>query len=161
MDNEQEFYELTDPIGYAACRWHEHFDSVIMKDLSKIEFSPENTYASPNEWEGPGVGFQSIGDFNFVGVYAGGDWETPVYYILYIDNKDKVRAYIPTDGNLFNRKLKMAFGSNFAEDKPEYSDEEAVKEQYGVEEDLFEVDLSKYFDWEKVKLDIINRIVVE
>lgn len=43
---------------------------------------------------------------------AGGDWEIPVYFALYIDNKDKLRAYVPTAGNVFNYYTKAAFGSD-------------------------------------------------
>lgn len=42
---------------------------------------------------------------------AGGDWEHPVFYILYWDGK-KVRGYIPSKGNPWNHTTKMAYGNS-------------------------------------------------
>lgn len=42
---------------------------------------------------------------------AGGDWELPVYFFLYPGEKGEPRMYIPTRGNVFHKKMKVAFGS--------------------------------------------------
>lgn len=43
--------------------------------------------------------------------YKHGDWELPVYFIVYLDHKLKLRAYIPMKGNTFNPYTKAAFGN--------------------------------------------------
>ena len=44
-------------------------------------------------------------------VQAGGDWEFPICFVIYYDGS-KLRGYIPSDGNLWNRKFKSAFGND-------------------------------------------------
>jgi len=43
-------------------------------------------------------------------INAGGDWEFPICFVLYWDGK-KMRAYIPSEGNCWNKQEKCAFGS--------------------------------------------------
>jgi len=74
----------------------------IEKDLKKVDFDWENR--DPQ-------GFHTLDNgLTFLGGEAGGDWEYPVKFIIYWDGK-KLRAYIPTEGNYFNRTLKCAYGS--------------------------------------------------
>jgi len=62
---------------------------------------------------------------------AGGDWEVPVYFIVYLDDKKKIRFYSPKPGNVFNPKNKEAFGND--EDK-----DEAFCKKIGMDyDDLF------------------------
>jgi hypothetical protein len=42
---------------------------------------------------------------------AGGDWEYPVYFILYWDGTH-LRAYMPTKGNRWNTDSKEAYGND-------------------------------------------------
>lgn len=83
----------------------------VKKDLEKIIFDFENVYyphdSTTNE---KFLGIQQIGDFTFYGCWAGGDWEFPVYFILYWDGKN-VRGYIPEKGNTFDTKWRTAYGS--------------------------------------------------
>lgn len=53
--------------------------------------------------------------------WAGGDWECPVYFVLYLDPKNKLRAYIPTKGNPYNRKNMQALG--YDDNDGEYDDD--------------------------------------
>ncbi|MFA5071067.1 MAG: hypothetical protein WC511_01700 [Candidatus Pacearchaeota archaeon] len=55
----------------------------------------------------------------FLGVFAGGDWEFPVFFIIYWDGTI-LRAYIPSEGNPYNKQTKCAFGNDD-------SDEEELK----------------------------------
>lgn len=48
---------------------------------------------------------------SFWGCFAGGDWESSVYFIIYFDGKD-LRAYVPKDGNAWNTKTKKAYGND-------------------------------------------------
>jgi len=98
----------------------------IQKDLSKVSFSKENHFFArlqhPDDIPAPIdslMGLQTLGDLTFLGGYAGGDWETPVFFILYWSGK-KIRAYIPDKGNTWNKKTKKAFGN--ADDDPDDAD---------------------------------------
>ena len=86
--------------------------------MKKCEFDMENvtTKGWGNDFKNI-MGFQSlkIGNFRiyftYLGVMAGGDWEEPVYFIIYWDGA-KLRAYIPNDGNPWNEINKMPFGND-------------------------------------------------
>lgn len=52
---------------------------------------------------------------------AGGDWEIPVYYVIYEDDKGELRGYIPEHGNTFNPETRAAY-SGEDEDCPAPSD---------------------------------------
>lgn len=103
--------EMADPFESAySYLWYEN--QQIRDDLNKINFDFEN-YSSPNSLEDPPeiMGWHTLDNgFSFLGMWAGGDWETPVYFILYWDGK-KVRGYVPETGNTFNPKYRTAFGS--------------------------------------------------
>lgn len=86
----------------------------IKKDL-KIEFDFENfECAAGRGYNGTEslTGLRTLSNgLVYVGCSAGGDWETPVFFIVYWDGQ-KLRAYIPTRGNPFNRTTKQAYGNN-------------------------------------------------
>lgn len=82
------------------------FDLENCSDFNKDDFSEENR-------EGY---FQSNGTYMYLG-WAGGDWENAVYFVLYLDPKKKLRAYIPTEGNSYNKKYKSAYGNNDDDDE--------------------------------------------
>jgi hypothetical protein len=98
---------------------HEDFyDSAfrnIVTDDMKVEFDCENMMYKPEDVGDDNmkgmVGLQRLPNgMDFFGVCAGGDWEAPVFFILYWDGK-KIRGYIPTEGNTFNKKTKQAYGN--------------------------------------------------
>ena len=49
--------------------------------------------------------------FTYCGFSAGGDWEFPLFFLVYWDGK-KLRAYVPTYGNPWNTDTKQAFGND-------------------------------------------------
>ena len=79
----------------------------------KIVFDFENIITPFDDEIGNcyGLGFYQIGDYAVMLCYAGGDWEIPVYFAIYIDDNNKLRMYIPTKGNSFNPYTKTAYGS--------------------------------------------------
>ena len=93
----------------------------VEKDLSKVEFDMENWEAYPyknrKSVEDAILGVQTLDNgLTFLGAWGGGDWESPVFFIIYFDGK-KLRGYIPdTKGNPWNHKTKSAFGNNDEED---------------------------------------------
>lgn len=99
----------------------------LKKDLSKVDFDWEN-YTSATDlmdlaWEEIkdtfGYSRSIMGPHNqmgnkgvsWIGCAAGGDWEEPVFFMLYICN-GALRAWIPRDGNCWNRTTKQAFGND-------------------------------------------------
>lgn len=104
-----------DPVKIAKCYSNELLSEFIIdsKDV-KVDFDTENM-CTPFDIDpfGDGVGFHQLDGFAIAMCAAGGDWEIPVQFCLYIDDKDKVRLYIPTDGNTFNPYTMTAFGSEY------------------------------------------------
>jgi len=86
----------------------------VKKDLKKCEFDFENHSEGPGDGVGPQrlMGFCTLNNgLSFLGMCAGGDWEWPVFFILYSDGYN-IRAYIPKKGNPWNPKTKSAYGNN-------------------------------------------------
>lgn len=129
---ESEYYEIEDDWSFANPP-EETFDFLsnylfdkLYADLSKVVFDMENC-----DWDGENFtsddmlgdnGSQILGynrldnGLEYFGVLAGGDWEIPLFFIIYTDGK-KLRAYIPTYGNSFNAELGTAIGSEYESDK--------------------------------------------
>ena len=111
----------------------------IDKDLSKINFSWEN-YTSFEDKQGfcnyP-IGYKEMkSDFHVFFAAAGGDWEIPVCYIFYWGDGE-LRAYIPKDGNLWNKKEKCAYGSEDEEPMDDDDDQNEIIEKEYSEEKLY------------------------
>jgi hypothetical protein len=97
----------------------------IDNDLTKIEFDFENCCIGENNenYEGYPCGYKVLpSGIPVLLVNAGGDWEFPICFALYFDGKS-IRGYIPTEGNVFDKKNKSAYGNH--DDCPE--DEELLK----------------------------------
>lgn len=105
----------------------------IENDLKKVEFDFENyevrdgdplhydpKYDSGGFCEYP-CGFEVLKNgMPCLFVNAGGDWEYPICFVLYWDGR-KIRAYIPEEGNVYNKEKKSAYGNNDGEE-PEDSE---------------------------------------
>lgn len=120
------------------------FNSHVTKDLSKIDFDMENmTMADDKQGfnEYPCGTEELAPGFPVHFVNAGGDWEFPICFVLYWAGK-RLRGYIPTDGNAFNRQEKCAYGSEADSDGDEDMDE-----------------IQKTVDADAIRKDVLNRIV--
>lgn len=82
-------------IGYGDCPAN--------KDVQKIDFDFENS-------DFHGTGALPDGT-EYLWGFAGGDWEAPVYFAIYLDPDDHIRAYIPKNGNTYCHKCKSAWGT--------------------------------------------------
>lgn len=112
----------------------------LFKDIGKIDVSFENVLLENNHRNYP-LGFKELPNgVNGYLIMVGGDWEYPVAVFMYYDGKD-FRAYVPKDGNSYNKKYKCAYGS-----EPNKIDREAFKPEE--------------HDFEKMFKDIENRIQV-
>jgi hypothetical protein len=85
----------------------------VKKDLKKVDFDFENHCEGPGDF-GPQrlMGLCTLNNgLTFWGQCAGGDWEHPVFFILYCDGPN-IRAYVPKEGNPWNKRTKSAYGNN-------------------------------------------------
>lgn len=127
-------------------------NKTIEKDLSKINFCYDNFIASKQDLSKGNnalVGFNTLENgLTFFGVIDSGDNECSLFYIIYFDGKN-LRGYIPTYGNRFNNDLKTAFrGENIIN---------AYLKKYSIKGEYKEVSIN----WEAIKEDIINRIILK
>lgn len=114
--------EFLEKIKKIAIHFDENYElpKKVDTDLAKVVFDWENHTLHFDEETGKfdednfsnyPVGYQEIGPrFHVFFVNAGGDWEYPICFILYWSGS-AIRAYIPTEGNAFNKKYKTAYGS--------------------------------------------------
>lgn len=129
-------------VAYAAFQTGIYRPGKIAKDLSKVEFDCENLdFASEQKFPGA----EDLQDFEVLNgvpvawISAGGDWEWPLAFVFYIGDDGSLRAYIPNDGNAYNKKTKMAFGNE-------------------EDEDEFDEDRDWIFDSDKLREDVKARI---
>lgn len=113
-------------------------NSLANKDVQKIDFDFENS-AVDNEGE------KALPDGTaIIWAYAGGDWEYPVYFVLYLDPDDHIRAYVPKDGNTYCHKCKCAWGTCECNDEKD-SEDHLNDDDYGP-------------DYDAMYKDVCNRI---
>ena len=120
----------------------------VGNDLAKVEFDCENVDFVREPRGNEGLGLRTLPNgLSLLGVRAGGDWEVPIYFIIYWDGKE-LRGYIPVDGNPWNTDKKCAYGN---EDTA--IDDKNCKKRFGIDNhDYAEC------DWEKIDADIMKRI---
>ena len=138
----------------------------ISKDLKKVSFDFEN-YEIGNAWKNFNpdyerektdrdypYGYEVLGNgMPCLFVQAGGDWEFPICFTVYFDGS-KLRGYIPSDGNLWNRKAKSAFGNEeYDTDKKELYEMYKKLISEGVEWTPIETINELYAKLENVKED--------
>jgi TolA-binding protein len=133
--------ELQEKIENAGGIYEVVYQSQIQKDLTKISFDCENLTEEDGEFamEGFTPGYSLLpNDVPVLWIGAGGDWECPLAFCVYIGEDNRLRAYVPKDGNVYNKKEKAAYGNN--DDYDEYENYE--------------------FDMEKLAADAASRIVI-
>lgn len=129
-------------------------DSKACKDLQKINFDFENcgytddkdNYPNHNPKvhdNGKDAAFNQLPDGTaIIWGWAGGDWEMDVNFILYLDPSNTIRAYIPSEGNVYCHKCKAAYGSCDCDE-----DELPNLEEEGI-----------IHEFDKMYADVCNRI---
>jgi hypothetical protein len=135
---QEEFLAKVEEIMTSEDFPYDNLSKKIRKDLSKINFDFENVTRF-DETKGyvdgkyP-VGYREIAPgFHIYFVNAGGDWEWPICFIFYLGSKGKLRAYIPEDGNAWNKEEKCAYGSDEKGDGDTDRDAEISEEKMTVE----------------------------
>ena len=99
----------------------------MKKDLSKIDFTLENytAYFDLYGYKQYPFGYEELAkDFHIFWMSGGGDWEYPVCFIFYWDGTE-IRAYVPTEGNVWNKSTNTAYDS----EEPEIEYDEAKLDQ--------------------------------
>ena len=92
----------------------------ICEGFSGVDFDLEN--AEYKSQEGVGnwgtlLGPRMFGKVAGIGCFAGGDWEWPIFFVIYLDRDGKTfRSYVPKNGNTYNYELESAFGNNEEKD---------------------------------------------
>ncbi len=133
----------------------------VEKDLDKVTFDTENVTDIDGDYKfGPEklIGYHTLPNgMTFLGVAAGGDWEIPVFFIIYWDGK-QLRGYIPEKGNLWNTTTKGAYGNDDEADLKNCCKRwpDDFKEDMEVHDAMDGLDC---YDLEAIKLDIMDRIV--
>lgn len=110
----------------------------LEKDFSKINFDWENyTGFDDKAFAKYPVGYEELTkDFHVFWVNAGGDWEYPICFIFYWDGT-QLRAYIPTDGNVWDKKRNEAYGNDDENEVPaNYKLDKLISKEKMVEEIL-------------------------
>jgi hypothetical protein len=90
--------------------------ALLGKDI-KVDFDLENVAYTADDFGPVGlVGYhREANGFTYCGFAAGGDWEHPVFFLVYWDGR-RLRGYVPTDGNPWNTTTKKAYGNDAVAD---------------------------------------------
>jgi hypothetical protein len=133
----------------------------VAKDLRKCKFDCENVESGPGSFGPKGLmGYNTLRNgLTFCGICAGGDWEMPVFFIIYWDGT-KLRGYIPTEGNPWNVSTKQAYGNST---DGVWEDGKDLKKRYPKKyEDITEREADArcdllHHDPHKIKIDLSTR----
>lgn len=79
-------------------------------ELGRVVFDTEN-WAFSDGFVGIETGFKSIDGTTILLGSAGGDWEYPIGFCLYVGVDCKVHGYVPEHGNTYNPRWLTAYGS--------------------------------------------------
>jgi len=131
---------------------------IVERDLDKVHFDTENVTTERDFDDITGYHKLSNG-MPYLGIMAGGDWETSVFFCIYWDGKN-LRGYIPEKGNLWNTTTKEAYGNDEAADlknaRKRWSDDVNLKDD--------SIDVSCYLDYYDLKAmqqDMMARITLK
>lgn len=153
--------------------------SKFLVDLAKVEFDFENfEFNHLEETIGNANGIlgyrkfwtrSPLTCFSFIGWSAGGDWEHPVVFVVYLDQDGKTfRAYIPKEGNVWNYDTKQAFGNDedadevflekwIKKNRPELIDEAWEPQSKWDKHQFTSDDADVMFDSKKIAQEIMFR----
>ena len=125
----------------------------------EVSFSCDTFYykEDPSDGEGPCfLGIKTLSNgLTCWGMVAGGDWESPVFFIVYFDG-DRLRVYIPTLGNPWNTNTKRAYGNDKEADWEDANDR-IWPELKGKSENDGSVAELVDFSEKAIKQDILSR----
>lgn len=89
----------------------------------------------------------------FYGMYGTNDDYWSVFFILYLDENEKLAAYIPKSGNQYDEENQSAWSHESFDNDEDYEKK--------TEELIEKMKNGTYFDYEKIKVDILKNINLE
>ena len=100
------------PQGIPLINYKNKLSDQIRDDLSTVSFNTENTEYSGHYRSFPNALGVQVTDngMPYLALSSGGDWEYPVFYIIYWDG-EQLRGYVPEEGNVYNKTANKAFGN--------------------------------------------------
>jgi len=121
----------------------------VAADLNVIDFSTENVECFTEVYCGADTicGLNTLPNGRtYLGVTGGGDWELPIFFIVYHDGTE-LRGYVPKDGNTWNHIHNHAFGNADDDD---------------VEEQEFNAQFNTTGDWRDQDVDVdVAKIIAD
>ena len=131
LTNHDEYEDGDDFNGFSYIR---SLTPQIEKDLAKCQFDTENVMCCPRD--NSMTGYHTLRNgLTYLGIFAGGDWEQGVFFIIYWDGK-KLRAYVPTKGNPYNHTTKEAYGNDTEDGGEDILDQ--IKQGYAKKGDEYQ-----------------------
>jgi hypothetical protein len=147
-------------------------------DLNSILFDFENYETDAEKETGSLMGLQTLENgLHYWGMYAHGDWEEPVFFIVYWDGHS-IRGYIPLLGNTWNPHTGAALGNGIEKlferlgetafeqitQEPGFKDPDTqfLEESYGGPlPETFNKERDVKFHWPSLRFDIKNTLIVK
>jgi len=134
----------------------------IIADLERVRFCAENIECFkcyPFHCGEPLLGLHTLSSgLTFLGIMAGGDWERPIFFIIYYD--DELRAYVPEDGNVWNTDTNEAYGNDNKKDAEDVEKRFPDAIVRNVANSHFEIGFDTIlYDFDKMKQQIEREIV--
>jgi hypothetical protein len=135
----------------------------LMDDLSKFGFlwqlenliDLEDKHSDSPYCSFPLLGYHYHSGVSFLGLMGGSDYGEPMFFVLYQDDKNKLRGYIPSKGNSINPFSKMIFGED-----EELDDKFAKEKGYEDYHGLVKSD-ELLLNHEELLKDILKRIKIK
>lgn len=103
--------------------WDEHTQSELKK--YGIEFDCENFTGEGDQFDTPGfvAGYDICNGIPVRWIAAGGDWEKPIGFCIFINDKDELDVFVPHAGNVYDKDKNAAYGNYECKSVYEASDE--------------------------------------
>ena len=99
----------------------------VKQDLKAVIFNTENISAG-DVFSAPVSGYEVTKQkVPYLAVTAGGDSETPLVFIIYWDGQ-RLRGYVPKNGNPWNTMTKRAYGNSEHEHEHEHGDRSDIQD---------------------------------
>ena len=137
-------------------------DTPLFKELvAQVQFDNENVEIVEivHFNETGELGFKLVNGLPFIIGYAGGDWENPVGFVIYLGVDGELHGYVPADGNVYEPLTRTAYGSVDQSKIPEWSklSDDEFERRFNIFEDG---DAEREFDFDKMIADVVKTIRV-
>ena len=140
----EEFKQIIDPV-IQDDEFPYNLSARVEKDLSKVMFDMENCSFDEDFVKDIPVGYKVLKNgMPVLFLHAGGDWEEPLIFILYVDRYRVVRGYVPKAGNTWDLRYNTAHGSQMEREEWPHGQDIPIN--------------TRVADFTEIENDIVNRI---